>query len=185
MEDCDIVELYKNRSERAIDETKKKYGQYCRYIIKRIVFVDEDVDEVENDVYMKLWITVPTASFGSFKSYVGLVSRTLAINTLDKNTAAKRQGGVQLIFEELSECIPDKCLGMDMVDGMALRDALNKFVRSLPEKNARIFVRRYWYACPVDEIADEYGMSENNVAVLLHRTRKKLKKHLNKEGFIV
>lgn len=185
MEDCDIVELYKNKSECAIDETKKKYGQYCRYIIKRIIVVAEDVDEVENDVYMKLWITVPTASFDSLKSYIGLVSRTLAINVLDKKNAAKRQGGVQLVFDELSECIPDKYLSMDMVDGMALRDALNKFIRSLPEKNARIFVRRYWYASTVDEIAEEYGMSENNVAVLLHRTRKKLKKHLDKEGFIV
>ena len=35
----------------------------------------------------------------------------------------------------------------------------------------------------VAEIAERYGMRENSVTVLLHRTRKKLKAHLQKEGF--
>jgi RNA polymerase sigma-70 factor (ECF subfamily) len=46
-----------------------------------------------------------------------------------------------------------------------------------------IFLRRYWYASSAAEIAEEYGMRENSVNVLLHRTRKKLKDHLQKEGF--
>jgi RNA polymerase sigma-70 factor (ECF subfamily) len=64
-----------------------------------------------------------------------------------------------------------------------LKDALAQFIRSLPDKTQMIFLRRYWYASSAAEIAEEYGMRENSVNVLLHRTRKKLKDHLQKEGF--
>ena len=36
---------------------------------------------------------------------------------------------------------------------------------------------------PVAEIAKRYGLTDNNVMVILSRTRKKLKVHLIKEGF--
>jgi RNA polymerase sigma-70 factor (ECF subfamily) len=66
---------------------------------------------------------------------------------------------------------------------VALRDALNKFVSSLPDETQRVFIRRYWYTSSISEIARDYSMKEGNVAVLLLRTRKKLKKYLTKEGF--
>ncbi len=37
----------------------------------------------------------------------------------------------------------------------------------------------------IKEIAKEYGLSENKVAVTLFRTRKKLKIELEKEGIIL
>ena len=42
MEDQQIVDLYWARSETAISETDKKYGQYCRYIAYQILCSDED-----------------------------------------------------------------------------------------------------------------------------------------------
>ena len=75
--------------------------------------------------------------------------------------------------------------GKIIVEGVALRDALGRFLRSAPEKTRKIFIRRYWYAASVEDIAEEYGMSKNSVLVLLHRTRKKLKKFLEKEGYSV
>ena len=37
LEDCAIVELYWQRSEEAIRETARKYGAYCRTIIRNIL----------------------------------------------------------------------------------------------------------------------------------------------------
>jgi len=45
-------------------------------------------------------------------------------------------------------------------------------------------VRRYFFTEPVAVIAKRYTLTENNVMVILSRTRKKLKTHLIKEGFI-
>ena len=96
----------------------------------------------------------------------------------------KRDGNVSLILDELAECIPEND-GETMVDSLLLRDALNRFVRSLPSRTQKAFLLRYWYACTIAEVASELSIKESNAAVLLLRTREKLKEFLVKEGFTV
>ena len=66
-----------------------------------------------------------------------------------------------------------------------LKDALNRFLRSLKTEERRIFLRRYWYGASIEELAEELGCSQTRVANILLRTRKKLKRYLEKEGFTV
>ena len=183
MEDRQIVDLYLKRSEEAITETDKKYGRYCHYIAYRILENDEDAKEVVNDTYLKTWNTIPPNRPDRLKPYVGMISRHLSLDRYEEYHTQKRGGQVPLVLEELAECIPDNDSGADIGESVALRDALGRFVRSLPDKTQSIFLQRYWYSCSMAEIAEGYGMRENSVTVLLHRTRKKLKAHLQKEGF--
>ena len=55
---------------------------------------------------------------------------------------------------------------------------IGDFLKALPEEQRLIFLRRYWYADPVRDIAQRYGIGESKVKVTLHRTRKKLKAYL-------
>ena len=184
MEDKQIVDLYWERSEDAIVETDKKYGRYCHYIAYQILSDNEDAEEIVNDTYLKTWNTVPPNRPDPLKGYVGMISNRLALDRYDAKTAEKRGGGqMPAVLHELSECIPDSDSGDDIGQSVALRDALNRFLRSLPKKTRTIFVRRYWYVTPISEIAEEFGMKESNVAMLMLRTRLKLKEFLGKEGF--
>jgi RNA polymerase sigma-70 factor (ECF subfamily) len=183
MEDQQIVDLYFARSESAITETDRKYGRYCHSIAYNILEDHEDAKEIVNDTYLKAWNTIPPNRPDPLKPYVGMISRHLSLDRYEEYHTQKRGGQVPLVLEELAECIPDNDSREDIGESVALKDALAKFIRSLPDKTQRIFLRRYWYASSVAEIAEEYGMRENSVNVLLHRTRKKLKDHLQKEGF--
>lgn len=184
MEDKEIVDLYWARSEKAISETDKKYGRYCHYIAYQILSDDGDAEEIVNDTYLKTWNTVPPNRPDPLKAYVGMISNQLAINRYEEKTAEKRGGGrLPLIYHELDECIADEDENVDIGENLDLRDALNRFIWSLPKKTRNIFVRRYWYASSLSEIADDYGMKENAVAILMFRTRRKLKDFLKKEGF--
>lgn len=183
MEDQQIVDLYFARSESAITETDRKYGRYCHSIAYNILEDHEDAKEIVNDTYLKAWNTIPPNRPDPLKPYVGMISRHLSLDRYEEYHTQKRGGQVPLVLEELAECIPDNDSREDIGESVALKDALAKFIRSLPDKTQLIFLRRYWYASSVAEIAEEYGMRENSVNVLLHRTRKKLKDHLQKEGF--
>ena len=185
MEDKQIIDLYLARSEAAISETEKKYGRYCHYIAYRILENDQDAKEIVNDTLLKTWNTVPPKQPNPLKPYVGMISRQLSLDRYDRYHAQKRGSQISLMLDELAECIPDHDSGVDIGESVALSDALNRFVRSLPDKAQNVFVRRYWYASTVGEIALEYGIKESSVNVLLSRTRKKLKDFLNKEGFDV
>ena len=48
-----------------------------------------------------------------------------------------------------------------------------------------IFLRRYWFADSIEEIAARYRISQSKVKTQLHRTRNKLRQYLEKEGIAV
>ena len=184
MEDKQIVDLYWERSESAIAETEKKYGRYCHYIAYQILENDEDAKEIVNDTYLKTWQTIPPKRPASLKPYVGMISRQLALNAYEEQHTQKR-GQITLVLDELAECLPGEDEDWNAVSGVALHDSLNAFLQRLPNKTRNVFIRRYWYTSSIAEIAKEYSMRESAVAMLLLRTRNKLKTHLQKEGFFV
>lgn len=180
MEDRQIVELYWQRDERAIAETHTKYGKYCHYIAFNILSNNEDAEEIVNDTYLKVWNRVPPDRPDPLKPYVGMISRQLAFNVYNARQTQKRGEGVSIAILELEECIPSTG---DIGESTAMSDSLNRFIEKLPTKTRRIFVCRYWYADPIAVIAKDFYMKESTVAMLLLRTRQKLKEHLEKEGF--
>ena len=181
MEDKQIVELYWARSEAAISETDKKYGKYCHYIAFNVLGSKEDAEEVVNDTYLKLWNSIPPKKPEPLKPYAGTVCRNTALKRYTEQKALKR-GGAASVIEELNECVPDGASQNDIGESIDLRDALNRFVRSLPARTQKIFISRYFYASPIADIARGHSKSESYITVLLLRTRKKLKQFLEKEG---
>jgi len=185
MEDKQIVNLYWQRNESAIEETDKKYGRYCHYIAYHILADDEDAKEIVNDTYLKAWNTIPPNRPDPLKPYLGTISRQLSLNRYESQHTQKRGGQVVLALEELSECIPDTDSGEDIGESVALSDALSRFLWTLPERTRNMFIRRYFYMSPVAEIARDFSLKESAVTMHLLRTRRKLAQFLKKEGFDV
>ena len=84
----------------------------------------------------------------------------------------------------MAECIPDDSQKRKL-EGEELGQLLNEFLDSLSSENRLIFLRRYWYADSVREIAERYQISESKVTTQLHRTRKKRQQFLEGEGICV
>ena len=184
MDDKRIVDLYWMRSESAISETDKKYGKYCHYIAYSILSSQLDAEECVNDTYIRAWESIPPNKPQLLKSFLGKITRNIALDRYDRLNALKRGGNTELALEEIGECIPSGD-GREMSDEIALREAINRFLESLPKQTRIIFMRRYWYLSPVKHIAGDLGLSVSNVKVILMRTRKKFKEYLEGEGISV
>ena len=185
MEDQKIVELYWERSEKAILHTQEKYGRYCHSIAFNVLNSDEDAEECVNDTYVKAWESMPPHRPERLSTFLGKLTRGIAINRYIHNHAQKRSKGTELILEEVAELIPDPDSERPMSDELALRQAINGFMATLPESTRILFVRRYWYMSAVRDIARDMGMTQSNVKVTLMRTRSKFKAYLEKEGITV
>ena len=183
MEDNQIVDLYWARSENAISETADKYSRYCHSIAYNILHSNEDSEECVNDTYLNAWNAMPDQRPSRLAAFLGKITRNLALKRWDWYNAEKRGSGqVMLVLEELQECIPAADHADQIVDNMVLADVFNRFLASLSQEKRIIFMRRYWYLCPVAEIAQDYSISKSKVKMSLHRTRKQLKLFLEKEG---
>ena len=62
-----------------------------------------------------------------------------------------------------------------------MTEYINKFLATLSKEDRVIFLKRYWFCQAYSEIAASVNLSEKNVSVRLTRTRKKLKKYLEKD----
>lgn len=183
MEDKKIVDLYWERSEAAISETQKRYGRYCHYIAYNILFSHEDAEECVNDTYIKAWKAMPPHRPERLSTFLGKITRNTALDRYLRETAKKRTDGrTEIVLDELAQCVPDAKASRCMADELALREAINGFLKSLPAQKRIIFMRRYWYLSSIREIAEDYGLKESNVKVTLLRTRNRFKAYLEKEG---
>lgn len=177
MEDYQIVDLYWARKEKAIDETEKKYGKMLHSLSYSLLSSHEDAEECVNDTYLGAWNTMPSARPMYLGSFLSKITRRLSIDRWRREHREKR-GGVAGVIEELTDCIPDEDTPAREYERGLLRGELNAFLRTLPEEKRAIFVRRYFYAQEIRTIAQEIGVSEANVKIVLHRLREQLKQRL-------
>ena len=119
------------------------------------------------------------------RMFLAKITRNLSVNRFNASSAEKRGGGEMiLVLDELADCLAGETNVEAEYEARELEECIRRFVRGLPERDGNVFVRRYFFTEPVAAIAGRYGLTENNVAVILNRTRKKLRAKLAKEGYL-
>ncbi|MBR3963026.1 MAG: sigma-70 family RNA polymerase sigma factor [Oscillospiraceae bacterium] len=185
MEDEKIIELYFERNESAISETAEKYGNYLYKIAFNILSDNEDSEESVNDTYMSAWNAIPPEKPNIFSAFLSKITRYISLNRYRSKKMEKRGGGeIDVAFEEIEECVPDKSNIYDEIEAKELAKMISDYLKKLPETERKIFVCRYYYLDSLSDISKQFGFSQSKVASMLHRTRKKILSHLEKEGVL-
>ena len=100
--DNQILELFCNGSESALEAVSKKYGAAMLRLAKSILSDEQDAEECVNDAYLSAWQAVPAAKPSNLKAYLLQSVRNAALERLRSSRAKKRGGGVAVSsFEEL------------------------------------------------------------------------------------
>ncbi len=185
MDDKTIVDLYWQRSQRAVEETQRKYGAYCRTIARNILGLEEDAEECVNDTYLAAWNAMPNHRPDRLSAFLGKLTRRISVDRWRKGSARKRGGGeTQLALEELGEVASDRAEAEKILIRREAVAALNRFLDGLPQTERQVFLQRYFYLDPVAEVAKHFGFTEAKTASMLRRTRLKLKEQMEKEGYL-
>lgn len=185
MKDEALLTMFARKEEDAIPALQAAYGAYCRKIAAAILPCPEDCEECLADVWTQCWLTLPEQRPRKLKAYLAAVTRNAARTRYNRITAEKRGGTEEtLVLEELAECVAGGETPEELLLGNALAEEINRFLRTLPTKQRDVFLRRYYFSDTTAEIARRYGLREDHVLVLLSRARKKLRQHLEQEGFL-
>lgn len=182
MKDEHIIQLYFDRSEQAIRVTAEQYGTYLYTIAKRILSSDEDSEEAVNDTYHGAWNAIPPKRPDSLKFFLARITRNISLDKLEYLLAKKRNRDMELLLDEMSECIPVQNDVEQVFEQQFKTAALNQFLSTLEQQSRIMFLERYWYAKSIKEIAERWNCSESKVKSSLFRTRAKLKSYLEQEG---
>lgn len=185
MDDQQIVSLYWAREEEAISRTAERYGSYCYAIAYNILSVHEDSEECVNDTYLDAWNSMPPHRPTVLSAFLGKITRRIAIDRWRAGHAQKRGGGEMTVaLDELSECVASPNDVTREVETLEVAAGVQRFLSTLPDTERRIFVRRYWHMESIASLADRFGYGQSRVKSMLHRTRTKLRRHLEEEGLL-
>lgn len=186
MEDSEIVALYWQRNEAAIEETQQKYGRYLAKIAHNILSNREDGEEIVNDTCLKAWNSIPPNRPDSLTAFLGKIARRLSIDALRTRTRKKRGAGeYALSLSELEECVPSKAGPEEQLELSLLAQTINEYLRTLAPQARNAFIGRYFYLDSLKDVAVHLGISESKTKSMLYRVRQGLKTYLTQEGFMV
>ena len=185
MTDAEIIDLFFERSEQAIEELDKKHGGAVARVARNILGNAQDAEECVNDTYLGTWNAIPPHRPSPLRTFVCKIARNLATKKYHANTAEKRNSQYDLALDELEEVLSAGSSVEEALEAQELRAAINGFLDSLNDSDRFLFMRRYWYADPVQDIAEMTDSTSNSVTVRLFRIRKKLRLYLEKEGLLV
>ena len=149
MEDKQLLELFWERSEEAIEETETKYGWLCTNIVNHILENTEEAELCVKESMELLWNTIPPHRPQNLKAYLCKVTRNHALQM--KYPAANPE--FDLFSAEL---------------------VIYAFLKKVESEQRKLFVARYWYLSSVSEIAMQYRMSEGKVEKTVQSLRQKL-----------
>lgn len=181
MEDHEIVELLQARDSAAIRAVQERYGKLLARLAGRIVYDSRDAEECVNDALLQMWNAIPPHEPSSLGAFLCVIVRQNALDRRRRQTAEKR-GGTEydVSLDELVECVSG---GGEEVSAAVLTDAINRYLCTLSPPMRAAFLRRYFAAEPIREIAKALRCSESKVKSMLFRARKGLRSYLEQEGF--
>ena len=185
MTDTEIINLFFERSEQAIDELAKKHGNAVARVARNILGNEQDTEECVNDTYLGAWNAIPPHRPSPLRTFVCKIARNLATKKYHANTAVIRNSQYDLALDELEEYLADNSSVDEAYDAKELAEAINGFMATLNYSDRFLFTRRYWFSDPVQDIAKMAHSTTNSVTVRLFRIREKLRLYLEKEGLLV
>lgn len=184
--DEDIIELYWQRDERAISATDVKYGKYLFSIAYHIVRDRLDCEECVNDTYLGTWNRIPPTRPNAFQIFLSKIMRNIAVDRFRKKTAAIRvPSELTVSLDELDDCISYDMSTEKMSEMSEIVRILNEFLKSLNDRDAFMFICRYYYSDDVNLIAKMVQLSKTSVYRELNRMREELRERLEKGGISV
>ncbi len=176
--------LYRH-DETALETVSHRYGRLLYSLANRIVGSPPDAEECVNDALLDLWNSVPPDKPQRVLAYVSALVRRRAVDRVRYKTASCRGGAeYEDSMEELAGCLADPD-GESSLETLAIRNCLERFLRTLSEDDRTVFTLRYFACLSNAEIGESCGLRESVVVMRLVRIRKKLKKALENDGIFV
>ena len=175
MTDRQIIDLYREGScEKAFNLIVEQYTERLYWHIRRFLCNHEDVNDLLQDVFIKIWAALP-----SFRGEAKLYTWLYRIAANEAVTFLNRKRLYSFFSPGTERESESRMPAADpYFNGSAVEAALQREILKLPPKQRAIFNLRYFQETKFSEIAQIMGRSEGAVKASYHLAYTKIKKNL-------
>ena len=182
MTDEEIIALFFQRSEQAVQALDERHGAAVRRVAHNILGNPRDTEECVNDTYLAAWNSMPVQRPQKLQAWLCRVIRNIAVDRWRKNHAVKRYQEMEILLEELEECVPAPGGVEEELEAAELAELIDGWLRELPENDRVIFIRRYFNGEALGSLARENHMLPAALAQRMYKLRGMLKAEMEGRG---
>lgn len=177
MTDKQIQEHISNSEyEKAFNGIVGSYTERLYWHIRRFTIYHEDADDILQEVFIKVWKSLP-----SFRRESRIYTWLYKIATNEVLNHLRKRKVHNLLSFESSRTDLEKILDEDPhFNGNAIQRELQKAIGHLPEKQRIAFSLRYFDEMKYEDIAEITGTSEGALKASYHHAYMKIRKEIEK-----
>lgn len=147
------------------------YSERVWWHLRRFVNSHEDADDLSQEVFLKIWRSLP-----SFREESGLYTWVYRIATNEAlNYLRREKVRAALHFSSLDAEMERRIDNDPWFSGDAAERALSKAVARLPEKQRQVFILRYYDEMPYEEMASVLDTSVGALKASYHIAQEKVR----------
>src|SRR5476649_721181 len=176
VDDAEILEKFQDEKTRnqAFNMLLKKYQQKIYWHIRRMVIDHDDADDLVQDVFIKIWKSLP-----GFRSDAQLYTWMYRIATNECITFLNRKKLKNNIsFDDVSHELSESLADSTYFNGDKAQAKLQQAILTLPEKQRLVFNMKYYDDMKYEEMSDVLGTSVGALKASFHLAVKKIESYL-------
>jgi RNA polymerase sigma-70 factor (ECF subfamily) len=152
------------------DDIAKEYRERLYWLIRKIVILHDDADDVLQNVLIKVWKALP-AFKGESSVYTWLYR--IAVNE-SITFLAKKKKEAHPEYQEYENYLSNTLQTDTFFDGDSLQLKLQQAILTLPEKQRIVFNMRYFEETSYRDMSEILGTSEGALKASYHHAVKKV-----------
>lgn len=175
MEEKEIIDLIAKGDTKVFSFLVDKYQNLIFNIVKRILPVQMDTEDVCQEVFVKIYRGIGTFKHESkLSTWIAKIAYFTALNYLKKNKKSKTHSNI-----EDNKKINDGADGpYELLIKNNTSEYLNKLIACLPEQYRLILTLYHLEEFSIQEIHETTGMAQGTIKSCLFRARKMLKEKM-------
>ena len=158
----------------AFEQLVDKYKGYVFAIILNLIRDSFYAEDIAQEVFQQVYLSLPRYRFGGFKSWLGRIATRKAIDWKRKQQSIQEKEKAAALLEKLA--VQGEYGNIE--ESMIRREDVKRIkvlCRQLPESCQRVIKKYYFSGKSYQQIASEEGIAVKTVETRLYRARQKLK----------
>ena len=177
-DELNLIQKFKSGDEQAFNQLVLRYQEKIYWIVRRMIPDHADADDITQNVFIKAYQSL--RSFKGDSSFYTWIYR-IAINLSLNEIRRKKLRRTFSLDEEPSHFSTEEENPLQKLESDERKKLIQRAIDSLPEKQKKVFVLRYFEELPYEEISKILHTSVGGLKANYFHAVKKIGEYLKHE----